>query len=173
MRLQECRVEEMAEGVGFEPTNRLPGYTLSKRAPSATRPPLQRSEAAPRRRNIKTGEGIAIAPATRLGAGRPSVGVLLSRWRYRDGNPAPRLGHCALAVAGGRPECLPLKQPKEEAKATGAKHQQPNDQVHHDATGLRGEILYGVGKSLADGPENQQPSGAIGRLVDISTPTRS
>src|SRR6516165_7666394 len=30
----------MAEGVGFEPTIRLPVYTLSKRAPSATRPSL-------------------------------------------------------------------------------------------------------------------------------------
>src|SRR5262245_3317625 len=31
----------MAEGVGFEPTIRLPVYTLSNRAPSATRPSLQ------------------------------------------------------------------------------------------------------------------------------------
>jgi hypothetical protein len=30
----------VAEGVGFEPTIRFPAYTLSKRAPSATRPPL-------------------------------------------------------------------------------------------------------------------------------------
>ena len=32
--------EHMAEGVGFEPTIRFPVYTLSKRAPSATRPSL-------------------------------------------------------------------------------------------------------------------------------------
>src|SRR5215467_2205146 len=31
----------MAEGVGFEPTLRFPVNTLSKRAPSATRPPLR------------------------------------------------------------------------------------------------------------------------------------
>ena len=31
----------MAERVGFEPTIRFPVYTLSKRAPSATRPPLR------------------------------------------------------------------------------------------------------------------------------------
>ena len=31
----------MAEGVGFEPTKRVNVYTLSKRAPSATRPPLR------------------------------------------------------------------------------------------------------------------------------------
>ena len=31
----------MAEGEGFEPSIRFPAYTLSKRAPSATRPPLR------------------------------------------------------------------------------------------------------------------------------------
>ena len=31
----------MAEGVGFEPTIRFPVYTLSRRAPSTTRPPLR------------------------------------------------------------------------------------------------------------------------------------
>ena len=30
----------MAEGEGFEPSKRVNVYTLSKRAPSATRPPL-------------------------------------------------------------------------------------------------------------------------------------
>ena len=33
----------LAEGVGFEPTLRFPVNTLSKRAPSATRPPLHAS----------------------------------------------------------------------------------------------------------------------------------
>ncbi len=32
----------MAERMGFEPMKELPLYTLSKRAPSTTRPPLQR-----------------------------------------------------------------------------------------------------------------------------------
>ena len=32
----------MAERVGFEPTRRFPAYTLSKRAPSTTRPPLRK-----------------------------------------------------------------------------------------------------------------------------------
>ena len=45
----------MAEGVGFEPTNRLPGYTLSKRAPSATRPPLQQGSKAPAAAEYKDG----------------------------------------------------------------------------------------------------------------------
>ena len=31
---------DMAERKGFEPSRRLPAYTLSKRAPSPTRPPL-------------------------------------------------------------------------------------------------------------------------------------
>ncbi len=31
----------MAERAGFEPARQLPTYTLSKRAPSATRTPLQ------------------------------------------------------------------------------------------------------------------------------------
>src|SRR6185437_2881963 len=34
----------MAERVGFEPTLRFPVNTLSKRAPSATRPPLHHSK---------------------------------------------------------------------------------------------------------------------------------
>ena len=36
-----CKV---AEGEGFEPSIRFPAYTLSKRAPSATRPPLHRAQ---------------------------------------------------------------------------------------------------------------------------------
>src|SRR5271167_2237159 len=35
---------KLAEGVGFEPTIRFPVYTLSKRAPSATRPSLRARE---------------------------------------------------------------------------------------------------------------------------------
>ena len=38
-----CYLITMAEGEGFEPSRRLPAYTLSKRAPSATRPPLPRA----------------------------------------------------------------------------------------------------------------------------------
>ena len=34
-------IVSLAEGVGFEPTIRFPVYTLSKRAPSATRPSLR------------------------------------------------------------------------------------------------------------------------------------
>ena len=47
----------MAEGEGFEPSIRSPAYTLSKRAPSATRPPLHRvfldrKNKSPRRRKL-------------------------------------------------------------------------------------------------------------------------
>jgi hypothetical protein len=38
------RTGRLAEGVGFEPTIRFPVYTLSKRAPSATRPSLRARE---------------------------------------------------------------------------------------------------------------------------------
>ena len=34
-------IDDMAEREGFEPSKQFPVYTLSKRAPSATRPPLQ------------------------------------------------------------------------------------------------------------------------------------
>src|ERR1700744_775843 len=42
-RFQSDQEKTLAEGVGFEPTIRLPVYTLSKRAPSATRPSLRGS----------------------------------------------------------------------------------------------------------------------------------
>ena len=37
----ENKIIDMEERKGFEPSRRLPAYTLSKRAPSTTRPPLQ------------------------------------------------------------------------------------------------------------------------------------
>ena len=43
----------MAEGEGFEPSIRLPAYTLSKRAPSATRPPLHRAQSNIVRKDLK------------------------------------------------------------------------------------------------------------------------
>ena len=52
----------MAEGEGFEPSIRFPAYTLSKRAPSATRPPLHRvfldaQNKSPRRRKLTEARG--------------------------------------------------------------------------------------------------------------------
>ena len=43
-RSQFC--SEVAEGAGFEPAIRFPAYTLSRRAPSTTRPPLRCSRCA-------------------------------------------------------------------------------------------------------------------------------
>ena len=73
----------LAEGVGFEPTRRFPAHTLSKRAPSATRPPLQ-ALAAQRRRTIA---------AARLCARRPT--------RYAPAS-APRRTR-PRSAASGRP----------------------------------------------------------------------
>src|SRR5580700_3373767 len=57
---------KLAERVGFEPTIRFPVYTLSKRAPSATRPPLRARRAqyndGPRRDNPR-GTGPIPGPA--------------------------------------------------------------------------------------------------------------
>ena len=38
---QVCDVQ-VADGKGFEPSRRFPAYTLSRRAPSTTRPPVRR-----------------------------------------------------------------------------------------------------------------------------------
>ena len=72
----------MAEGVGFEPTIRLPVYTLSKRAPSATRPSLRRGPSA----GARCGEyRCRDSQRKRLGAGR-STGC------DAGGNPHVRMG---------------------------------------------------------------------------------
>ncbi len=41
--LKKIKIVKLAEGAGFEPAIRFPAYTLSKRAPSATRPPLRKT----------------------------------------------------------------------------------------------------------------------------------
>src|SRR5580658_4872527 len=44
MDVTRCRrTVNLAEGAGFEPAIRSPAYTLSRRAPSTTRPPLPHS----------------------------------------------------------------------------------------------------------------------------------
>ena len=47
----------LAEGAGFEPAIRFPAYTLSKRAPSATRPPLRKT-AQPSEANARLQAGV-------------------------------------------------------------------------------------------------------------------
>src|SRR5262249_36982691 len=83
----------LAEGVGFEPTIRLPVYTLSKRAPSATRPSLRLGAGPPVRANIEAGAPSASGAAGRCDAqsvvqcgrgGLPGVGQSSTqRWASR------------------------------------------------------------------------------------------
>ena len=60
------RLSWLAEGVGFEPTRRFPAHTLSKRAPSATRPPLREALNPARKRRT-----IAAVPPGAIRAARP------------------------------------------------------------------------------------------------------
>lgn len=52
---------QMAEGQGFEPWIRSPAYTLSKRAPSTTRPPLRKGSG-----NISTARSNARTPGRKI-----------------------------------------------------------------------------------------------------------
>jgi hypothetical protein len=65
---------QVAEGVGFEPTIRFPVYTLSKRAPSATRPSLRAALPSPasgrgegRAGNIVEAGGVTTRSRARIG----------------------------------------------------------------------------------------------------------
>ena len=54
---RKLTAEGLAEGEGFEPSIRFPVYTLSKRAPSATRPPLLIGIFQPRGRSFRGSRG--------------------------------------------------------------------------------------------------------------------
>jgi molybdopterin-guanine dinucleotide biosynthesis protein A len=117
MFLFQC---DLAEGVGFEPTIRFPVYTLSKRAPSATRPPLRSGEA----RNIArrfcqtTRSGVAVIdPSGRPAAGAhpPTLGVILAGGRARRmgfaDKPRIRIGGTTIldrVIARLGPQCREL-----------------------------------------------------------------
>ena len=95
-------LRSVAEGVGFEPTIQFPVYTLSKRAPSATRPSLRSAVAMQRRppirrrahysRRVRTGKALPRHPVF-AGEGRRcstcGTGLIL------------RPGSCALLQSGG------------------------------------------------------------------------
>src|SRR6202521_316652 len=70
----------MAERVGFEPTNSVRCYTLSRRAPSTARPPLHAAARVPEvARAIKSTE----APSSKAAPRAPRAGVAgrcASRW---------------------------------------------------------------------------------------------
>ena len=76
----------VAEREGFEPSIRLPVYTLSKRAPSATRPPLQ-CRCLGRVCGIFQAKTTAFAtldgiiPRLAAGGGNPAARPALSRWK--------------------------------------------------------------------------------------------
>src|ERR1044071_8523646 len=59
------RYRGLAEGAGFEPAIRFPVYTLSRRAPSTTRPPLHAGFFAARRRGTNGVQTRNPAPAVR------------------------------------------------------------------------------------------------------------
>ena len=69
----------MAEGVGFEPTIRLPVYTLSKRAPSATRPSLLTTGAGA---NIKAADWLASATGLAMSYTPTATSDMLSAHIY-------------------------------------------------------------------------------------------
>src|SRR6202030_932261 len=75
----------MAEGVGFEPTIRFPVYTLSKRAPSATRPSLRRVILLPGRGDFykgKTSTRTTVCPPAAAG-GATIPGWPATAYRFR------------------------------------------------------------------------------------------
>src|SRR5690349_17384852 len=98
---------EVAEGKGFEPLRRLPAYTLSRRAPSTTRPSLRTGRLPDCRRRK--------SPATRGGGrgGKPVKGartILMAILAARADEPCGKLSCRAArarakrAVGAGRPD---------------------------------------------------------------------
>ena len=115
------REQFLAEGEGFEPSIRFPVYTLSKRAPSAARPPLRHPQDVGSARTI-----VKIARLTtrgRVGSdakGRPSV----TNPRSQD-----QIGHAGEQKCGARPS---------------DKHNQTWLGLVGDCRGLRSRSIRGV-----------------------------
>src|SRR5580704_12129100 len=93
----------LAEGVGFEPTLRFPVNTLSKRAPSATRPPLQRRREGARKTNPRH------APKARWCAFSHSATPPACHEGARKTNPrrAPKARWCAFSHSATLPRLGP------------------------------------------------------------------
>ena len=96
----------VAEGVGFEPTIRFPVYTLSKRAPSATRPSLRpcRRSGVPADPPHETGESASVVAK---GEAFPVSGdrwsVLVARGLLRVITPIrPHADNAAAAARGAK-----------------------------------------------------------------------
>jgi hypothetical protein len=96
----------VAEGVGFEPTIRFPVYTLSKRAPSATRPPLRRSQRAHYSGRIPSDNQRDRAPEFKCRSPKAAcwVGQDRGRWNFRPTSALlPGLEMRRRGVTGRRP----------------------------------------------------------------------
>ena len=96
-RLAQPRtVRYVAERVGFEPTSQLLGYTLSKRAPSATRTPLRfhcggRSRPARPTPANRHHASITLCSKRSRGGFRPPLGEVNSPLQDQTDSP-PKLG---------------------------------------------------------------------------------
>src|ERR1700681_715497 len=72
-RCRQKFTQRLAERVGFEPTNTVRCYTLSRRAPSTARPPLHKPESAPT-------AGRVTSPRGRKGTGGDSRDQIYGTW---------------------------------------------------------------------------------------------
>jgi hypothetical protein len=99
--------DALAEGAGFEPAIRSPAYTLSRRAPSTTRPPLRRPHSRVR---------LALFPAMRIFAKVAHYSAASSRRKraptaiadkVRGGSVFPSAVFLALPKARGAANGLP------------------------------------------------------------------
>jgi len=108
----------VAEGAGFEPAIRFPVYTLSRRAPSTTRPPLRRRVLDPPVANL-AGAG-SPASSTLRKSGGAALGRRAVRERavrYHEAGAGRKRGPVAMhrqvrrpggqACRPGRPVCRP------------------------------------------------------------------
>ena len=66
----------MAERQGFEPWRRLPAYTLSRRAPSTTRPPLRWKRCYTKPEQMRKREALDVRDSILLGVGWPQPCVV-------------------------------------------------------------------------------------------------
>ena len=102
---QECRTyritigstpEGMAERQGFEPWRRSPAYTLSRRAPSTTRPPLRYSSTAvrpPQSRTLPCFVGISGGPNIQRPVDQQAIATVRTLEMRRTARDIPMQGH--------------------------------------------------------------------------------
>ena len=98
MKITESQKQTLAERVGFEPTNTVRCYTLSRRAPSTARPPLLAVARVPERAYAIKSDSTELF-ATRVGLTRAILALALRAHCVRPkalqailSNPRTRLG---------------------------------------------------------------------------------